>query len=173
MVFIQWTIILLFGFCAAMGSYLLGARLGYPGFVRQPVSYQGTQYSPYDQSVPSSWRVNVPDHYADRSGIRLRVHCNVDPREIPYGCAAAYGVVNRTRNRVMVTFEDPRGAASGGRGGSVMIVNAGQSANGEPDLSRNGISNIASSGDSSSGRVPGGPPFIIELDNCDPGQPNC
>jgi hypothetical protein len=118
----------------------------------------------------------VPNGPLGYAHVRLKVKCNVHPREIPYGCAAAYGVVNRTGNQVVIAFEDPRG-----RGGpdAIAVVRPGEAIAGEPYRGPGSgphYSDLRRKERHFTHFRPGernAPPFIIELKDCGPNDPKC
>lgn len=91
--------------------------------------------------------------------LRLVVRCNVRPDDMPYGCGAAYTLVNRTPRALYVTFEG--GDTQFERANAPITIAPGQSVGGNEEL-RNGYRNGYGGDD-----LGAPPPFVIEIGDCD------
>lgn len=117
-------------------------------------SSQVDQSAPYSQAEPNYGGSAYEQNSAAGGTLRLTVRCNVQPEEMPYGCGAAYTLVNRTPRSLYVTFEG--GDTQFERANSPMTIAPGQSLGGNTSLE-----DINASGNSDDLTTP--PPFVIEI----------
>jgi hypothetical protein len=133
------------------------ASATYPNAVYPNDKASGYPGVPPSEDYNSSYPPTAPGYAA--GALRLVVRCNVQPDDMPYGCGAAYTLVNRTPRSVYVTFEG--GDTQVERANAPMTIAPGQSAGGNAEL-RNGNGYDNTNGDDLSTA----PPFVIEIQDC-------
>jgi hypothetical protein len=119
-------------------------------------TYPGYQSQPQSQSYNSG---STPSY----DSLRLSVRCNVQPDEMPYGCGAAYTLVNRTARSLYVTFDG--GDTQTGGANSPLTIQPGQSIAGNT-LLRPGDNNVYNDDDTNGDDLNAAPPFVIEIQDC-------
>lgn len=131
----------------------------------QNSTYQSgqSQYTPPANDTSSTYGSQTP---TDANALRLSVRCNVQPEDMPYGCGAAYTLVNRTPRSLYVTFEG--GDTQVGNANAPMTVSPGQSIGGNASLTQNVNGSEAQDSD-----LTAAPPFIIEIQDCSAGSGYC
>lgn len=112
---------------------------------------------PNNNSSPNSYDTSQSYNSSTYGQLRLAVRCNVQAEDMPYGCAAAYTLVNRTARSLYVTFEG--GDTQLSRANAPMTIAPGQSVGGNTTLrdDPNGDNNQQDS------ELDAAPPFVIEV----------
>jgi hypothetical protein len=83
---------------------------------------------------------------------------------MPYGCGAAYTLVNRTARSLYVTFDG--GDTQSGGANAPVTIQPGQSVGGNTLLRRDDSSGYNDYADGNGDDLNASPPFVIEIQDC-------